>query len=665
LKTRDFWAKPAREEEPVFVSGRSYVLHKGFIGRRRELHALRRDLHRGQNVHVAQGLGGLGKTAFCYEALKLYKRQGRDVLALWCAEVEQEGDPVSALMRQVSEQAIALIGEAWEAILDDVDHLATQQPAVQRPAIRLITLLRAVLRRQGQPPLVLYLDNLESLLNRPDNGDGDVLRAWRDPEAETLWRELVRMAQTSGGRLALLASCRYRHSDFGSGLIPFSRLPDDAVWRMLGWFPSLRRLSAVSRARLVTQLAGHPRAVTWLDALVSYAILQWEEQHGPLPEAPTTEQGRAEWDALVAPVLPSLTQRMSEDLLFKALWERVLDAPARCLLVRASVLQRPADWLLLRALTAEEEEPMADTAIRRVRNASLFTEVQEYRASDGVGRRFEVHPTVGHLARQHAPNVDELLHVGHRDASNFLAERARRSTDWSDDLEAAYHLGEIGETDRAFDMLLSFVEWLAPRGRILDRLAVLDSLQHPELLNLQNRGRFLILRGQAYADLGDLSQALTDLRQTIEIGERLAQQDPNNAEWQRDLTVSQNRIGDMLAAQGEGAAALTAYRASLAIAERLAQQDPNNAEWQTDVVVSCWKLAQSIAEIAEDEIDRRALLERGLAILHRLHDESRLTRTQEDWIIQFERALQVPPPLRGMRRLLSYGRAWLDRLISR
>jgi tetratricopeptide (TPR) repeat protein len=175
----------------------------------------------------------------------------------------------------------------------------------------------------------------------------------------------------------------------------------------------------------------------------------------------------------------------------------------------------------------------------------------------------------------------------------------------------------------------------------------------------------LILQGQAYADLGDLAQALTDLRQTIEIGERLAQQDPNNAEWQRDLSISQNKIGDILAAQGEGAAALTAYRASLAIAERLAQQDPNNAEWQTDVVVSCWKLAQSIAEIAEDEIDKRALLERGLAILHRLHDESRLTRTQEDWIIQFERALQVPPTPRGTRRLLSYGRAWLDRLISR
>jgi hypothetical protein len=141
---------------------------------------------------------------------------------------------------------------------------------------------------------------------------------------------------------------------------------------------------------------------------------------------------------------------------------------------------------------------------------------------------------------------------------------------------------------------------------------------------------------------GEGAAALTAYRASLAIRERLAQQDPNNAQWQRDLSVSHDRIGDMLAAQGEGAAALTAYRASLAIAERLAQQDPNNAEWQTDVVVSYWKLAQSNADIAVDQVDRRALLERGLAILHRLHDESRLTSTQEDWIIQFERALRVP-----------------------
>ena len=57
-------------------------------------------------------------------------------------------------------------------------------------------------------------------------------------------------------------------------------------------------------------------------------------------------------------------------------------------------------------------------------------------------------------------------------------------------------------------------------------------------------------------------------------------QNPRNAEWQRDLSISHNKIGDGKRAQGDGDGALDAYRASLAIAERLAAHDPRNAEWQ-------------------------------------------------------------------------------------
>ena len=53
-----------------------------------------------------------------------------------------------------------------------------------------------------------------------------------------------------------------------------------------------------------------------------------------------------------------------------------------------------------------------------------------------------------------------------------------------------------------------------------------------------------------------------------------------NAGWQRDLSVSHNKIGDVQQAQGDLAAALASYQASLAIAERLAKADPGNAGWQ-------------------------------------------------------------------------------------
>jgi hypothetical protein len=59
--------------------------------------------------------------------------------------------------------------------------------------------------------------------------------------------------------------------------------------------------------------------------------------------------------------------------------------------------------------------------------------------------------------------------------------------------------------------------------------------------------------------------------------ERLAQTDPDNTGWQRDLSVSYNKIGDVLVAQGNLPEALQLFRDDLVIAERLAEVDPNNA----------------------------------------------------------------------------------------
>jgi hypothetical protein len=49
--------------------------------------------------------------------------------------------------------------------------------------------------------------------------------------------------------------------------------------------------------------------------------------------------------------------------------------------------------------------------------------------------------------------------------------------------------------------------------------------------------------------------------------------DPSNSGWQRDLSVSQNKVGDVLSAQSQLDDAPSDYRAGLAIAERLARAD--------------------------------------------------------------------------------------------
>ena len=54
--------------------------------------------------------------------------------------------------------------------------------------------------------------------------------------------------------------------------------------------------------------------------------------------------------------------------------------------------------------------------------------------------------------------------------------------------------------------------------------------------------------------------ALAAYRKGLAIREALAARDPANTEWQRDLSVSHDKIGDVLVAQGDGPGALAAYR---------------------------------------------------------------------------------------------------------
>jgi hypothetical protein len=68
---------------------------------------------------------------------------------------------------------------------------------------------------------------------------------------------------------------------------------------------------------------------------------------------------------------------------------------------------------------------------------------------------------------------------------------------------------------------------------------------------------------------GNLDAALASYRDSLAIADRLATSDPGNAGWQRDLSVSYNKVGDVQVAQGDLAGALKSYRDSLAIADRL------------------------------------------------------------------------------------------------
>ena len=89
---------------------------------------------------------------------------------------------------------------------------------------------------------------------------------------------------------------------------------------------------------------------------------------------------------------------------------------------------------------------------------------------------------------------------------------------------------------------------------------------------------------------GDLAGALKSYRDDFAIADRLAKSKPGNAIRQRDLSVSSNKVGDVQVAQGDLAGALQSYRDGFAVADRLVKSSPGNSVWQRDLSISYDKI---------------------------------------------------------------------------
>ena len=144
--------------------------------------------------------------------------------------------------------------------------------------------------------------------------------------------------------------------------------------------------------------------------------------------------------------------------------------------------------------------------------------------------------------------------------------------------------------------------------------------------------------GDTQSAQGDLAGALKSYQAGMAIRQKLAASDPSNSQWQRDLSVSHNKIGNTQSAQNDLAGALTSYQAGMAIRQKLAASDPSNSQWQTDVAQSAWKIGtlkgsqQSIGE-------RRAVLAQGLKILDSLAQQQRLIPKWAGWPERFRKAI--------------------------
>ncbi|MCW5698956.1 MAG: tetratricopeptide repeat protein [Rhodospirillales bacterium] len=196
------------------------------------------------------------------------------------------------------------------------------------------------------------------------------------------------------------------------------------------------------------------------------------------------------------------------------------------------------------------------------------------------------------------------------EAKGWYEKAARLDPDdprrWLDYGDAAVAAGSLGEAETAYH-------------------AALDSAAKTG--DLGQRTRALFGLGDVQQDKGDLAAAEQTYRQAMAIDEARLKDDSGHAGWQRDLSVSHNKIGDVQVAQGNLSAALQSFQASLDIAERLAADDPGHAGRQYDLAASFWRMAN----IARHQNDREGELRYCRSVLTIMQRLTEMNPSHAGW----------------------------------
>ena len=131
--------------------------------------------------------------------------------------------------------------------------------------------------------------------------------------------------------------------------------------------------------------------------------------------------------------------------------------------------------------------------------------------------------------------------------------------------------------------------------------------------------------------MGNTDAALKAYQDGLALAQTLTQRDSGNTQFQRDLSVFHERIGNLQLRLGNTDAALKAYQDRLPIAQTLSQRDPGNTEFQRDLSISYYKLSRVYMAKKEFALARKHL-ENALTQLKNMQNNGSLATDDEQLI---------------------------------
>ena len=130
-----------------------------------------------------------------------------------------------------------------------------------------------------------------------------------------------------------------------------------------------------------------------------------------------------------------------------------------------------------------------------------------------------------------------------------------------------------------------------------------------------------------------LAGALKSYNDSLAIRDRLAKSDPGNAGWQRDLAVSNERLGDVYTLQGQTVEAVAAFEGALRAYHTLLARNPDDTQSLLLSVVPLWKLGKLKGK------EGRSDLESALGVLTPLAAANRLDAKRQGSIPRIEKQI--------------------------
>ncbi|WP_157270718.1 TIR domain-containing protein [Azohydromonas aeria] len=593
-------ARQPLRKRPVYdmVSSVPQLRLDDLIGRRRELRDALRALRLkspGVAGVVITGIGGIGKSALAGRVMVRQAEQGA-LVAVHAGRFSLADvfTAIGAALRDAPGSDAQALGQRFLAgSLNDAERT------------------RLVHKALAEQPLLLVLDDFERNL-----GPGG--SAFLDPDVEAALTKLA----SSARRGRLLVTCRHPVPGTEHWLhrVTLGPLSPAEVRKLALRLPALHELASEDLRPVLKLINGHPRMLEFLDALLRggktspdteserlhRVARKLQEQLRGTNVDPSRTKGHLDGSLEAAQLLIARNVFL-EELLGLARAAGVDEA-----LLQLSVSNLPVSAEgLARMLADDPAQPgdvaAAQQAIEALENLSL------------LHRRPDETAVVHRWTAQGLAQADVQAHHGRciRAGRYRWWQVANQTPDFSDAIEAVRNFlaGEAFDQaieigDACFAALRRAQQSVAIASLAAEMLEVVPE-DHPGFSSIADT------EAQAHLSLGATARALSRYESLLQRHQRLAQAEPDRADYQRDLSVSFNKMGDLYRALGQGERAREMYEQDLAIAQRLAQAEPDRADYQRDLSVSFNKMGDLYRALGQGERAREAFAN-ALAIAQRL-----------------------------------------------